>query len=191
MSTQLLMNERVRGALVRLIDADGSQIGVFPIREALARARSSNQDLVQVASGVPPVCRILDGGKYLFERKKAEREQARRQREMAVEIKEIQLRPTIDDNDLLIKARKAREFLADGDKVKVVLRFRGREQSHKNEGRKVIDRFLESVAVYKIDRPVSDQGRDMIVILAPVKTKAELLNEGKSSALVAARRRPG
>lgn len=191
MSTQLLMNERIRGALVRLVADDGSQIGIFPVREALSRARSTNLDLVQVAPGDPPVCRILDGGKYLFERKKAEREQARRQREMTVDIKEIQLRPTINDNDLLIKARKALEFLSDGDKVKVVLRFRGREQSHKNEGRKVIDRFLESVVDYKIDRPVSDQGRDMIFVLAPVKTKAELLNEGKNSALAAARRDPG
>lgn len=177
MSKDVLINEKIRTKTVRLVDDEGKQIGVFVTREAIIRARNSGLDLVQMSAGDPPVCRIMDSGKYLFDRKKLMRENARRQRELAVETKEIQLRPVTDTNDLQVKAKRAREFLEDGDKVKVVVRFRGRENAHKNLGTDMVTAFLELVGEYKVDRPLQDNGKDMHMFLAPVKTKSEIMKE--------------
>lgn len=172
--SELLVNERIRARTIRLIDGD-RQLGVFPLHEALAQARRQGLDLVLIAGGDPPVCRILDADRFRFERKKSEREQARRQREMTIETKEIQLRPVTDDNDLLIKARRARTFLEEGDKVKVTVRFRGRERSHRNWGRQMIERFLSHIGDHKIDKPMADGDSDLTIILASVISKADLL----------------
>jgi translation initiation factor IF-3 len=148
-------------------------------RDALIEARDQGLDLIQISNGDVPVCRIGDAGKFLFERKKTMREQARRQREMFVEVKEVQLRPVTDTNDLLVKARRANDFLAEGDKVKVVVRFRGRERAHKEEGRKIVDEFVSHLTEFKIERALTDTGKDMQMVLAPTKTKAELLRDQK------------
>lgn len=172
------VNERIRARQVRIVDDEGKQVGVLPTREALFRARGQGLDLVQVSvTGDTAVCRILDAGKFLFDRKKQERESARRQRELQIEIKEVQLRPGTDDHDLAVKGKRAREFLAEGDKVKVVVRFRGRERAHKDLGHKVVAEFLAFVGEHKIERPLTDMGRDMQMVLAPVKSKSDLVRE--------------
>lgn len=173
MSTEILVNERIRAKTVRLIDGE-QVLGVLPFHEAMNRARIRGLDLVLVAPGDVPVVRILDADRYRFQRKKAEKEQARRQRELTVETKEVQLRPVTDDADITIKARKARGFLEEGDKVKVIVRFRGRERSHKEQGREVIERFLAEVGEHKVDKPLAVGESDITIILAPVRSKAEL-----------------
>jgi translation initiation factor IF-3 len=174
------VNAQIRARNVRIVDENGNQMGVVPFRDALNMANGQNLDLIQISGGEVPVCRIGDAGKFLFERKKVARENARRQREIQVEIKEIQLRPVTDTNDLLVKARRANDFLADGDKVKIVVRFRGRERAHKEHGRQIIDAFLSHIIEYKIDRHVSDGGKDLNLVIAPVKTKSEMRKEKKT-----------
>ena len=172
--TDILVNERIRARMVRLIDGD-QQLGVFPLNDALSRAYRQGLDLVVVAGGEPPVCRILDASRFLYEKKRADREHARRQREMTIETKEIQLRPVTDDNDLLIKARRARGFLDEGDKVKVIVKFKGRERTHKDWGRKVVQRFLSAVGDHKVDRPLSDGDAELMMVLGSLVSKADLL----------------
>lgn len=179
MNRDVPVNERIRAPKVRIVDENGQQLGVVPTRDALAKARSQGLDLIQISNGEVPVCRIGDAGKYLFDYKKNQREQARRQREMIVEVKEIQLRPVTDTNDLQVKARRANEFLQDGDKVKVVVRFRGRERAHKELGHKIVEEFLSYLNEYKLERPIVDSGRDLNLLIAPMKTKAELIKDRK------------
>lgn len=179
MNKDVLVNERIRARMVRIVDDAGKQLGVFPLREAITEAKKLDLDVIQVSPGEVPVCRITDAGKYLFERKKNLKEQAKRQRELQVEVKEVQLRPVTDDHDIQVKGKRAREFLAEGDKVKVVVRFRGRERAHKDQGRKIVDEFLSVVGEHKIERPLSDTGKDMQMVLAPMKTKSELLKDKK------------
>lgn len=174
--TVILANESIRARQVRLVDDAGKQIAVLSTRDAIYRARSEDLDLVQIGSGDIPVCKILDYGKYVFEKKKMQRENAKRQRELSVDVKEIQLRPGTDLNDIRVKAKKAIEFLEDGDKVKVVVRFRGRERAHKDQGRKIIETFVAHLGEHKSD-PVIDSGRDMQVVISPVKTKSEIYRE--------------
>jgi translation initiation factor IF-3 len=173
----VLINERIRSKMVRLVDGEGKQVGIFLTRDAILRARNEGLDLVQMSPGDPPVCRVIDSGKYMYDRKRQLRENAKRQRELTVETKEIQLRPVTDTNDLLVKVRRAREFLDEGDKVKIVVRFRGRERAHKDIGIKVVNEFLTALGDHRIDRPLQDNGRDMHMFVSPVKTKAELLKE--------------
>lgn len=132
------------------------------------------------------MCRIIDVDRWRFERAKTEREQARRQRELAIEIKEIQLRPVTDANDIMVKSRRARDFLMGGDKVKLVVRFRGRERSHRDEGRRIVERFLTALGEHKVDRPLTDGDRDMTMILAPMVSKAERRKERMDNRSVAA-----
>jgi translation initiation factor IF-3 len=135
---------------------------------------------MQVAVGDAPICRILDADRFRYEKKKTEREQAKRQREMAIDTKEIQLRPVTDQNDLLVKVKRAKSFLEDGDRVKLVVRFRGRERHHREYGRRMIERFLSEVGDHKIDRPVSDGESDLTVILASVVSKADLIKQART-----------
>ncbi len=174
--TDILINERIRGArTVRLID-DNLPSEVVQFHEALSRARNQGLDLVLMAPGDPPVCRIIDGDRFRYEKKKADREQAKRQREMTVVLKEIQLRPVTDDNDLSIKAKRARGFLAEGDKVKVIIKFKGRERSHKDRGRLMLTKFLSEIGEHKVDKPISDEG-DLMMILAPMVSKSDLVKQ--------------
>lgn len=179
------INERIRAHSVRIVESDGRQSGIIPIQEALRRARNAGLDLVQIAKGDVPVCKYLDADRHRFEMAKAAREQARKQREMQIVTKEIQLRPVTDDNDIAVKSRRAREFLSHGDKVKVVVRFKGRERTHREQGLLVMEQFLGMVGEHKVDSPLAQGERDMVIILGPTVTKSELLrarNAGQAAA---------
>jgi translation initiation factor IF-3 len=180
LSDEILINDRIRARTVRLITDDG-QTRVTPFPDAMFQARKLGLDLMLVAAGDPPVCRILDASRFRYEKKKTEREQAKRQREMAIDTKEIQLRPVTDQNDLLIKARRAKSFLGDGDKVKIIVRFRGRERHHRDYGRRVIERFLSEVGDHKIDKPMADGDSDLTIILASVISKSDIIKQRERS----------
>ena len=174
MLDDLIINDAITATTVRIIEDEIA--GVISKREALRIARQRNLDLVVVAAGDPPVCRILNVDHFRYERKKADREQSRKQRQLAIETKEIQLRPVTDANDIMIKAKKARGFLSEGDKVKVVVRFKGRERAHKQHGRDIMEKFLAAVGEYRVERPLTDDG-DMTILLAPMVSKSDLLRE--------------
>ncbi len=167
---QALANERIRVPQVRLINSEGENLGVWNTREALAKARQQGLDLVAInPQAQPMVTKIVDLGKWLYDQKRAEKERLRKSRESEVQIKEIQLRPVTDEHDLQIKARNAREFLADNCKVKVVIKFRGRENAHKELGHVVMQRFLTAVGDHKQENPPSQQGNQIWALLMPVK----------------------
>lgn len=174
MSSNYVANGDIRSKDVRLVDANGNQIGVVSLNDALNRARQAGLDLVAInPKSQPPVCKLLDFGKFKFEQSKREKEAAKAARDSRVDVKEVQLRPVIDQHDLKTKARKAEQFLKDGDKVKVVLKFRGREISHSELGRKVMEEFLGLIGEHKLERPITFNERQMFAIAAPAPTKAE------------------
>jgi translation initiation factor IF-3 len=163
---------------VRLIDENGAQVGIVPLRDALAAAEERGLDLVEVApNAVPPVCRILDYGKFRYEQTKKEREARKNQKQ--VDLKQIRLEPKTDEHDLDVKAKQARRFLLDGDKVKFNLRFRGREIFHPEIGREILDQMadrLRDVALVE-QRPLME-GRVLSLLLAPnPKAKAQVHRE--------------
>ncbi|HID63606.1 MAG TPA: translation initiation factor IF-3 [Anaerolineae bacterium] len=161
------MNESIRAKEVRVIGTEGQQLGIMPIHEALAVAREHDLDLVEVAPNAdPPVCRLLDYGKYIYERTKKEKEARRAQRPR--EIKEIRLRPKTGEYDVAHKVRDARRFLKEGCKVKVRVRFRGREITHPDVARDLLKRIaadLEDVA--RVEQQPRLDGRTMLMILSP------------------------
>jgi translation initiation factor IF-3 len=158
---------------VRVIDDEGQQLGVLPTAEALALAQEKGLDLVEVApTAVPPVCRILDFGQYKYELQKREREAKRKQKSQT--FKEIRLRVKIDVNDLRTKLRRAGEFLDEGDRVKVTVQFRGREMSHANLGRDLLDRAAELLTEHgTVERPPLLEGRNMYIVMAPIEKRIE------------------
>ncbi|MDD6887127.1 MAG: translation initiation factor IF-3 [Candidatus Aphodomorpha sp.] len=162
-----MINEEIRDPEVRLIDENGGQLGIVGIREAQALADQRNLDLVKIAPGSnPPVCKLMDYGKYRFEMAKREKEQRKNQK--IIEIKEVRLSATIDLHDMEVKAKATRKFLSDGNKVKVSIRFRGRQITHGDIGLDVMAKFhemLQEVAV--IERPARQEGRNMFMVLAP------------------------
>ena len=166
----------IRVREVRVIDDEGQQLGVLPTSEALALAQEKGLDLVEVAANaVPPVCRILDYGQYKYELQKREREAKRKQKSQT--FKEIRLRVKIDVNDLRTKLRRAGEFLDEGDRVKVTVQFRGREMSHANLGRDLLDRaagILEEHGV--VERPPLLEGLNMFIVMAPPEKRVEKKN---------------
>ena len=161
------INGRIEAFEVRLIDADGEMVGVVSTRDALARADEAGMDLVEISpTARPPVCKILDYGKFKYESQK--KANVARKKQKVVEIKEIKMRPGIDDNDYGIKMRKVREFLDEGDKVKVTMRFRGRELSHGNLGMAVLQRVAEATAeIAKVEAYPRMEGRQMLMVLSP------------------------
>ena len=162
------MNEDIRGvARVLLIDAEGEKQGEMPISAALEAAREAGLDLVEVSpNSNPPVCKILDYGKFRFLEQKKTAEQRRRQK--TVEIKEIKLRPGIDDHDYDTKMKAVRRFFEEGDKVKVTLRFRGREMAHQDIGFRLLERVrVETETLAKVEAHPSMEGRQMVMVLAP------------------------
>ena len=167
--TQNQRNEEIRDREVRVISETGEQLGIMSSREALRLAQEAGLDLVKISPGaVPPVCKIMDWGKYKFEQAKKEKENRRNQK--IVEIKEVQRSVTIDVGDLKVKARKATEFLQEGNKVKVTIRLRGRQMAHAHLGRDVMMNFYESIKEFAvIEKPVNQEGRNLIMILGPVK----------------------
>ncbi|WP_459765344.1 translation initiation factor IF-3 [Alkaliphilus crotonatoxidans] len=161
------MNEEIKDREVRLIDSEGEQLGIVSLNEALSIASSKNLDLVKIApQAKPPVCRIMDYGKYKYELAKKEKEAKKKQK--IITIKEVRLSPNIESHDLNVKANQARKFLQSGDKVKVTLRFRGRELSNTSIGLKVIKEFAQLLTeVSTIEKDAKLEGKQMIMILTP------------------------
>lgn len=167
----LLVNEEITVKEIRAIDADGSQLGIVSSKRALEMAEAQGLDLVMIApNAVPPVCRIMDYGKYCFEQQKRDKEQRKNQK--TVEVKEVQLSCKIEDNDINTKANHARRFLGDGNKVKVVVRFRGREMAHTEIGAQLLEKFAAILAdVGVVDKPAKLEGRNMVMFLAAKPNK--------------------
>ena len=164
--SELMINERIRDREVRLVSESGEQLGIMSSREALKLAREADLDLVKIAPNAkPPVCKIIDYGKYRYELARKEKEAKKKQKTM--QVKEVRLSPNIDTNDLNTKANQARKFISKGDKVKVTLRFRGREMAHVNYSKQILDSFyerLEDIAV--VDKNPKMEGRSMVMFLS-------------------------
>jgi translation initiation factor IF-3 len=162
-----MINEDIRDKEVRLIGVNGEQIGILPTKEALQMAINVNLDLVNIApTAVPPVCKIMDYGKYRYEQQKKEKEARKNQK--VVELKEIRLSATIDEHDFQTKLRNAVKFLKEGDKVKLTIKFRGREITHPEIGQRILERMAnEAAEVSVIERKAKLEGKNMILILAP------------------------
>jgi translation initiation factor IF-3 len=161
------VNRQIRISPVRVVTAEGEQLGVLPVEEALAAAQERGLDLVEVApTARPPVVKIMDYGKFKFEEAKAAR--AAKKKQHVIHLKEVKYRPGIDDHDFDFKTRHAREFLVDGNKVKVTMMFRGRQMAHPELGKAVLDRVAGTLAdVGKIEQEAKLDGRNMIMVLAP------------------------
>ena len=161
------VNEDIRVPQVRLIDQDGEMQGVMSARDALMRAFEAGLDLLEISpNAVPPVCKILDYGKYKYEQQKKANEARKKQK--TVEIKEVKVRPNIDDHDYDVKMRAMKSFIDEGDKVKVTLRFRGREMAHQDLGIKVLERIRQELGdTIKIEQMPRLENRQMIMVLAP------------------------
>ena len=165
--SDLMINEQIRDKEVRLIGEDGEQLGVMPARDALQMAKDAELDLVKIATTAkPPVCKIIDYGKYRYELARKEKEAKKKQK--VIEVKEVRLSPNIDTNDLSTKMGAARKFLEKGDKVKVTLRFRGREMAHMSKSRYILEDFAKELAdIAVIDKPSKVEGRSMVMFLTP------------------------
>lgn len=161
------VNERIRVPQVRLVGTDGELIGILPTRDALAMAQEQGLDLVEVAAkSRPPVCRIMDFGKFKYEQSKKARKAKRKQHTM--QLKEIKIRPKIEDHDYQFKLRHAREFLEHRDKVKVTLTYRGREMAHPELGQKLLDKFVNDLMdLANIEQHAKLEGRNMTMVLIP------------------------
>ncbi len=161
------VNEDIDVPKVRLIGADGENIGVVTVREAIGYAEDAGLDLVEISPNAePPVCKILDYGKFKYEAQKKKNEAKKKQK--VIDVKEIKLRPNIDDHDYDVKMRNMRRFLSDGDKVKVTLRYRGREMAHQELGVDVLNRVKSDTdAIAKVEQEAKMEGRQMVMVVAP------------------------
>ncbi len=159
----------IRAREVRVIGADGEQLGILPRNEALEKAKEAGLDLVEVAAmSDPPVCRIMDFGKYRYEQQKKKQEAKKRQ--TVVQIKEIKVRPKTDDHDYETKLRHIRRFIEDGDRCKITVFFRGREIVHKDRGQDILSRFITDLAdVAKVEQEAKAEGRTLQMLLVPKK----------------------
>ncbi|QPS72098.1 translation initiation factor IF-3 [Lactococcus garvieae] len=163
-----LMNGQIRSREVRLIGAEGEQLGVTPTAVALTQAEDLNMDLVLISNQEPPVAKIMDYTKFMFEQKKKQKEAKKKQ--ATVTLKEVRLSPVIDKNDFNTKLRQAIKFLEKGDKVKVSIRFKGRMITHQDVGRQVMDEFAEAVKdIAVVEQKAKMDGRQMFLQLAPIK----------------------
>lgn len=160
-----MINEQIKDKEIRVVSADGEQLGVMTPRDAMKLAMEAEVDLVKIApTAKPPVCKLVDYGKYRYELARKEKEAKKKQK--VVEIKEIRLSPNIDSNDLNTKINMARKFLTKGDKVKVTLRFRGRELAHVNSSKAILDEFAETLSdISVIEKQAKFEGRSMIMFL--------------------------
>ena len=167
--SDLIINEQIKDKEVRVISEDGEQLGIMSSKEALKLAQEANLDLIKIApTAKPPVCKITDFGKYRYEMVRREKEAKKKQH--VTEVKEIRLSPNIDSNDLNTKANQARKFLSKGNKVKITLRFRGREMAHTSFTKGILDDFyalIEDVAI--VDKPAKIVGRSMVMFLSEKK----------------------
>ena len=164
--SELMINEQIRDREVRLIGANGEQLGIMSARDAQKHAQEAGLDLVKVApTAKPPVCKIIDYGKYKYELARKEKEAKKKQK--TIEVKEVRLSPNIEENDLNTKVNNARKFLTKGNKVKVTLRFRGREMAHMNSSKYILDEFAESLSdIATVDKAPKVEGRSMTMFLA-------------------------
>ena len=167
----LMINEEIRDREVRLIDENGEQLGVMPTQKAMELAEERGLDLAKIQpTAKPPVCKLMDYGKYRFEQSKKEREIRKNQK--VIEIKEVRLSATIEDHDVDVKYKAAVKFLQSGNKVKVTIRFRGRQITHSEIGREVMDDFAEKIKEFGIiERRPLIEGRNMTMIIAPREEK--------------------
>ena len=168
----LRINEEIRVREVRVTTAEGEQLGIMQVRDALQMAIEQNLDLVEVApTARPPVCRLMDYGKFKYEQQKRDKEAKKKQK--IVTIKEVKLRPNIEDHDFDVKKKNALRFLEDGDKVKVTIMFRGRELSHPELGRVLLVRMAKELAdIANVERDPKLEGKNMIMILNPKQQQA-------------------
>ncbi|HAE80254.1 MAG: translation initiation factor IF-3 [Clostridium sp.] len=164
-----MINEQIRDKEVRLIGEDGEQLGIMSAKDAFKLARDAELDLVKIApTAKPPVCKIIDYGKYKYEMLRKEKEAKKKQK--SIEVKEIRLSPNIDDNDLNTKVNNARKFLEKGNKVKVTLRFRGREMAHMTQTKYILDDFAEKLGdIAVVDKPAKVEGRTIVIFLSAKK----------------------
>jgi translation initiation factor IF-3 len=164
-----IVNEDIREKEIRVIANDGNQLGIMSTKEALVKAEEADLDLVMISPGAkPPVCKIMDLGKFIYEQSKKEKEAKKKQK--VVNVKEVRVSLTIEEHDIDIKAKNARKFLLDGDKVKITVRFRGREMELGHLGLRILEKFsdkLEDVCV--IEKPAKREGRNMTMVLGPKK----------------------
>ena len=163
--SELMINEQIRDREIRLIGEDGEQLGIMSARDEMKLAREANLDLVKIApTAKPPVCKIIDYGKYRYELARKEKEAKKKQK--TVEVKEVRISPNIDTNDLNTKVNNAKKFIAKGNKVKVTLRFRGREMAHMQQSKHILDDFAEMLAeVAVVEKPAKLEGRSMSMVL--------------------------
>ena len=168
---ELQINEQIRDKELRVIDSDGTQLGIMSLRQAMEIAEKKNLDLVKIAPQAnPPVCKIIDYGKYRFEQAKREKEARKNQR--VVEIKEVRLSLNIDTHDFETKRNHALRFISEGNKVKVSIRFRGREMGHPELGQEIMQRFAGAMSeVANVEKPAKLEGRTMLMFLAPKPAK--------------------
>ena len=168
---ELQINEQIRDKELRVVDSDGTQLGILPIRQAMDLADQRNLDLVKIApQAKPPVCKIIDYGKFRFEQSKREKEQRKNQR--IVEIKEVRLSLNIDTHDFETKKNHAVRFISEGNKVKASIRFRGREMGHPELGQEIMKRFADAMSeVANVEKPAKLEGRTMLMFLAPKPAK--------------------
>ena len=159
-----MINEQIRDKEVRVIAENGDQLGVMPVKEAMKLAQEAELDLVKIApKAQPPVCKIIDYGKYRYELARKEKEAKKKQK--TVEVKEVRISPNIDTNDLNTKVNNAKKFIAKGNKVKVTLRFRGREMAHMQQSKHILDDFAEMLAeVAVVEKPAKLEGRSMSTV---------------------------
>jgi translation initiation factor IF-3 len=164
------VNQQIRISPVRVIDTDGEQLGIMPVERALEVAEEKGLDLVEVAPMArPPVCRIMDYGKFRYQEQRKAREARKKQHQ--VQLKEVKMRPGIEDHDFDFKTRHARRFLQEGNKVKVTMMFRGRQLAHPELGRQVLDELAQQVSdVGKVEVQPTMEARSMTMVIAPLKT---------------------
>ena len=163
--SELMINEQIRDKEVRLIGEDGEQLGIMSAKEAYKLAKEADLDLVKIApTAKPPVCKIINYGKYKYELARKEKEAKKKQK--VVEVKEVRLSPNIETNDLNTKINSARKFIAKGDKVKVTLRFRGREMAHMQNSKHILDDFAEALAdIAVVEKPAKIEGKSIMMVL--------------------------
>ena len=166
-----MVNDNIKFSKVRLIDAEGNMVGVVPIEEAQKAAEEADLDLVCISANPDnPVCRIMDYGKFLFEQSKREKEAKKKQKE--TELKEVGMKLTTDTPDIEVKQKMVIKFLKNGDRVKVKIRFRGREMAYQQQGYQVMENFMEGIAEYgQVDKQPKVEGRDMVMFVVPKKSK--------------------
>lgn len=169
---ELQVNHEIRAREVRVINPKGDQLGVMPINKALQAAQDMRLDLVKVSNSKPPVCKIMDYGKYRYEQNKREKEAKKKQR--VINVKEIRMNPNIEDHDFQVRVKNATRFLKNGDKVKVSIKFRGREITHSKLGEELLERMAESVKdLGFVEKRPKVEGRNMSMVISPKDIKAK------------------